>query len=177
MSIVTNAADKRTDEQTDGQPTNRKRRTYSSSGGEAAIRKHLFFRHIDWDKIAKKEVQPPFKPRIRDRLDVSNFDRQFTGQKVALSPTDESFMMNLDQSMFEGFSYTNEHFLTDDSDDEAIIIAQIDPSQRRTSSACNVVQANNNNNPTNDKPMQTSLSSGGSSSSNNNNNEGGNRAN
>lgn len=80
------------------------------SGGEAEIRKHLFFRHIDWDKIANKEVQPPFKPRIRNRLDVSNFDKQFTSQNVGLSPTDESFMLNMDQSMFQGFSYTSESF-------------------------------------------------------------------
>lgn len=90
--------------------------------GEAEIRKHLFFRHIDWDKIANKEVQPPFKPRIRDRLDVSNFDKQFTSQKVNLSPTDESFMMNMDQSAFDGFSYTCETFKYPANDDDELII-------------------------------------------------------
>lgn len=91
------------------------------SGGEAEIRKQLFFRHIDWDKIANKEVQPPFKPRIRDRLDVSNFDKQFTSQKVELSPTDESFMMNMGQSMFDGFSYTSETFKYPAGDEDEVI--------------------------------------------------------
>lgn len=90
----------------------------TNRGGEAEIRKHLFFRHIDWDKIANKEVQPPFKPRIRDRLDVSNFDKQFTSQNVELSPTDESFMLNMDQSMFDGFSYTSEYFKYPTNDEE-----------------------------------------------------------
>lgn len=95
------------------------------SGGEADIRKHVFFRHIDWAKVAKREVQPPFKPRIRDRLDVSNFDKQFTSQKVELSPTDDSFLMNLDQTMFDGFSYTNETFTYSESDDDNDIIAAV----------------------------------------------------
>lgn len=98
---------------------------YLNSGGEAEIRKHLFFRHIDWDKIARLEVQPPFKPRIRDRFDVSNFDRQFTNQKVQLSPTDESIMMDLDQSIFNGFSYTCDDFHYPESDeDDKILIDQ-----------------------------------------------------
>lgn len=72
--------------------------------------------------MANKEVQPPLKPRIRDRLDVSNFDRQFTSQKVDLSPIDESFMLNMDQSAFQGFSYTNENFkyLPSDQENEQI---------------------------------------------------------
>ncbi|KAG9511218.1 Protein kinase C, brain isozyme, partial [Fragariocoptes setiger] len=79
--------------------------------GEDEIRSHLFFRRIDWERIAQREVQPPFKPRIKHRLDVSNFDKQFTGEKVELTPTDKLFMMNLDQSVFDGFSYTNPEFV------------------------------------------------------------------
>lgn len=54
---------------------------------------------------------------------MSNFDRQFTSQNVELSPTDHSFLMNLDQSMFDGFSYTNETFRYSESDDDNDIIA------------------------------------------------------
>ncbi|XP_053962037.1 protein kinase C, brain isozyme-like isoform X1 [Anastrepha ludens] len=75
--------------------------------GEADVRIHPFFRRIDWEKIENREVQPPFKPKIRHRKDVSNFDKQFTSEKTDLTPTDKVFMMNLDQADFVGFSYVN----------------------------------------------------------------------
>ncbi|XP_023345470.1 protein kinase C, brain isozyme [Eurytemora carolleeae] len=79
--------------------------------GEEDIRTHQFFRRIDWDKIESREIQPPFKPKIRHRKDVSNFDRQFTSENVDLTPTDKLFMMNLDQNDFAGFSYLNPEFI------------------------------------------------------------------
>jgi classical protein kinase C len=42
---------------------------------------------------------------------VSNFDRQFTGEAVDLTPTDKMFMMNLDQNDFAGFSYLNPEYI------------------------------------------------------------------
>ena len=28
------------------------------------VMEHMFFRHIDWDKLERLEVQPPYKPII-----------------------------------------------------------------------------------------------------------------
>ncbi|XP_031622694.1 protein kinase C, brain isozyme isoform X2 [Contarinia nasturtii] len=80
--------------------------------GEEDVRGHLFFRRIDWEKIESREIQPPFKPKIKHRKDVSNFDKQFTSEKTDLTPTDKLFMMNLDQNEFNGFSYLNPEFVT-----------------------------------------------------------------
>ncbi|KAI8128635.1 brain isozyme, Protein kinase C [Lucilia cuprina] len=57
--------------------------------GEEDVRLHPFFRRIDWEKIENREVQPPFKPKIKHRKDVSNFDKQFTSEKTDLTPTDK----------------------------------------------------------------------------------------
>ncbi|XP_066261970.1 protein kinase C, brain isozyme isoform X2 [Euwallacea similis] len=79
--------------------------------GEEDVRGHAFFRRIDWDRIENREVQPPFKPKIKHRKDVSNFDKQFTSEKTDLTPTDKLFMMNLDQTEFMGFSFLNPEFV------------------------------------------------------------------
>nr|CAD7197357.1 unnamed protein product [Timema douglasi] len=79
--------------------------------GEEDVRGHAFFRRIDWEKIENREVQPPFKPKIKHRKDVSNFDKQFTSEKTDLTPTDKLFMMNLDQTEFMGFSFLNPEFV------------------------------------------------------------------
>ncbi|XP_033208517.1 protein kinase C, brain isozyme isoform X6 [Belonocnema kinseyi] len=79
--------------------------------GEDDVRIHGFFRRIDWEKIENREVQPPFKPKIKHRKDVSNFDKQFTSEKTDLTPTDKLFMMNLDQTEFMGFSFLNPEFV------------------------------------------------------------------
>lgn len=36
----------------------------ASEGGETAIISHPFFNGIDWEKLNRKELEPPFKPRI-----------------------------------------------------------------------------------------------------------------
>ena len=88
-----------------------KRLGASSIKGEEDVRSHAFFRRIDWDKVTSREVQPPFKPKIKHRKDVSNFDKQFTSEKTDLTPTDKLFMMNLDQTEFAGFSFLNPEFV------------------------------------------------------------------
>ncbi|KAF2205000.1 kinase-like protein [Delitschia confertaspora ATCC 74209] len=42
------------------------------------LKAHPFFADIDWDALAKKNVVPPFKPKLKSELDVSNFDPEFT---------------------------------------------------------------------------------------------------
>ncbi|CAH0389760.1 unnamed protein product [Bemisia tabaci] len=90
---------------------NPQKRLGCGSRGEEDIRGHTFFRRIDWEKIENREVQPPFKPKIKHRKDVSNFDRQFTSEKTDLTPTDKVFMMNLDQTEFQGFSFLNPEYI------------------------------------------------------------------
>lgn len=39
---------------------------------------HPFFHDIDWDALSRKEVAPPFKPRLKSPEDTSYFDSEFT---------------------------------------------------------------------------------------------------
>ena len=42
------------------------------------IKNHEFFKDIDWKKLEKKEITPPYKPKIKFAGDVGNFDTMFT---------------------------------------------------------------------------------------------------
>ncbi|XP_052759778.1 calcium-dependent protein kinase C-like isoform X2 [Mya arenaria] len=79
--------------------------------GERDFKDHLFFKRIIWEKIENREVQPPYKPKIKSRKDVSNFDREFTSEQPKLTPTDKLFIMNLDQTEFSGFSFVNPEYI------------------------------------------------------------------
>ncbi|XP_059350903.1 putative protein kinase C delta type homolog isoform X3 [Daphnia carinata] len=66
-----------------------------------------FFKTINWDKLDRKEIEPPFKPRVRHILDVQYFDSAFTIEKPQLTPVDKDILASMDQTQFRGFSYTN----------------------------------------------------------------------
>ena len=53
--------------------------------GERQIKGHAFFRTIEWDKLEKKSIPPPFKPVVRGKRDFSNFDADFTLSLIHIS--------------------------------------------------------------------------------------------
>ncbi|KAI9673176.1 MAG: hypothetical protein M1817_003038 [Caeruleum heppii] len=42
------------------------------------LKSHAFFSDINWEALGKKDVIPPFKPKLKSVLDTSNFDPEFT---------------------------------------------------------------------------------------------------
>jgi len=42
------------------------------------LKEHVFFVDTDWNAMMNKTVVPPFKPKLENILDVSNFDPEFT---------------------------------------------------------------------------------------------------
>lgn len=52
------------------------------------IRKTRFFSAIDWDKLRRKEISPIYKPNVKSKTDVSNFENTFTSEPVVDSPDD-----------------------------------------------------------------------------------------
>uniref|UniRef100_A0A8C2DND6 protein kinase C n=1 Tax=Cyprinus carpio TaxID=7962 RepID=A0A8C2DND6_CYPCA len=70
------------------------------------VKKHLFFRNIDWDGLLAKKVKPPFVPVIQSSSDVSNFDDEFTSEAPVLTPPREPRPLTQDeQDLFADFDY------------------------------------------------------------------------
>ncbi|XP_048864033.1 ribosomal protein S6 kinase alpha-2 isoform X3 [Brienomyrus brachyistius] len=81
-------------------PTNR---LGAGSDGVEEIKRHPFFTSIDWNKLYRKEVKPPFKPAVGRPEDTFHFDPEFTSR----TPTDSPGVppsANAHQ-LFRGFSF------------------------------------------------------------------------
>ncbi|KAM3717486.1 Protein kinase C-like 1B [Dirofilaria immitis] len=84
-----------------------------SQGSEDAIRVHPFFRDIDWEALEARRVKPPFKPKIKSKRDVSNFDADFTKEEPTLTPTEPAVIRAINQEEFRNFSFVNPDFIVD----------------------------------------------------------------
>ncbi len=58
------------------------------------LKTHRFFRKIDWNRLEKRELEPPIQPIITDPELAENFDAEFTD--LALSPVVTRGSMCLD---------------------------------------------------------------------------------
>ena len=56
-----------------------------SHNGIEEIKKHPFFKNVDFDAIFRKEVEAPYIPKISNSTDVRNFDELFTNEKLEMS--------------------------------------------------------------------------------------------
>lgn len=57
------------------------------SGGDFDdIKKHAWFKDIDWDKLYNKKIEPPFKPKVSGEKWMDNFDQEFVqeGKNILL---------------------------------------------------------------------------------------------
>uniref|UniRef100_A0A672HKV4 Ribosomal protein S6 kinase beta-2 n=1 Tax=Salarias fasciatus TaxID=181472 RepID=A0A672HKV4_SALFA len=76
----------------------------SSKADSADIQKHPFFRHINWDDLLNRRVEPPYKPQLHSDEDVSQFDTRFTRQTPVDSP-DDTRLSHSAELAFAGFTY------------------------------------------------------------------------
>jgi len=70
----------------------------------ADIKKHPFFAGLDFDKLLLFEVEPPYKPPVKDDLATNMIDPTFTSEKPALETEGEGQSI----ANFEGFTYVAE---------------------------------------------------------------------
>ncbi|XP_036061529.1 protein kinase C eta type [Onychomys torridus] len=78
-----------------------------AQGGEHEILRHPFFKEIDWARLNHRQLEPPFRPRIKSREDVSNFDPDFIKEEPVLTPIDEGHLPMINQDEFRNFSYVS----------------------------------------------------------------------
>ncbi len=70
----------------------------------AIMKKHRFFRKLDWTLLEKRELEPPIRPLITDPELAENFSREFT--ELSFSPTEERPKGPLSATdPFGGFSF------------------------------------------------------------------------
>uniref|UniRef100_A0A6Q2YZ30 Ribosomal protein S6 kinase n=1 Tax=Esox lucius TaxID=8010 RepID=A0A6Q2YZ30_ESOLU len=79
-----------------------KKRLGSGPDGADNVKKHPFYQKLNWEDLAAKRVPAPFKPVIRDELDVSNFAEEFTEMDPTYSPA--ALPQNCDR-IFQGYSF------------------------------------------------------------------------
>lgn len=68
------------------------------------IKQHSFFRHLNWDDVLARRMEPPYKPTLSGVEDVSQFDTKFTRQTPVDSPDDHTLSSSANQ-VFLGFTY------------------------------------------------------------------------
>lgn len=79
------------------------------------IKPHQFFASIDWDKLSRGEVTPPWKPKITGNHDTSQFDKEFTSMPI-FSPQSMQRVPGfgttpLGDNPFEGFTFQDRTIL------------------------------------------------------------------
>ncbi|XP_014771715.1 ribosomal protein S6 kinase 2 beta isoform X2 [Octopus bimaculoides] len=82
--------------------------------GIDGIKKHPFFASIDWDKLLRREVYPPFKPAVVRADEAFYFDSEFTSQAPKDSPGIP--VSAQDHQLFRGFSFVAPCLLETESD-------------------------------------------------------------
>ncbi|XP_017775402.1 PREDICTED: ribosomal protein S6 kinase beta-2 isoform X2 [Nicrophorus vespilloides] len=69
-----------------------------------AVKQHQYFKHINWDDVLKRKLDPPFKPCLQSDDDVSQFDTKFTRQTPVDSPVESTLSESVNM-IFQGFTY------------------------------------------------------------------------
>ncbi|KAM8924162.1 ribosomal protein S6 kinase beta-2 [Pelodytes ibericus] len=67
------------------------------------IKKHPFFRHLQWEDLLQCRVEPPYKPILQTEDDVQYFSTEFTHQVPLDSP--DGIISESENQAFLGFTY------------------------------------------------------------------------
>ncbi|TFK91937.1 hypothetical protein K466DRAFT_274071 [Polyporus arcularius HHB13444] len=80
------------------------RRLGSGKADAEEIKRHPFFKDVNFDDVLNKRIPPPYFPTINGTADTSNFDEEFTKEQPTLTPV-HTQLSSRDQAEFNGFSW------------------------------------------------------------------------
>ncbi|XP_025155740.1 ribosomal protein S6 kinase beta-2 [Harpegnathos saltator] len=92
------------------------------SDGEQ-VKTHRFFKHINWDDVISRKLEPPFRPTLASEDDVSQFDKTFTTSAPIDSPA-ECTLSESANRVFQGFTYVAPSVLEDINSQPRVIKAR-----------------------------------------------------
>ena len=72
------------------------------------IKKHDFFKGIDFNKVFEKKEIPPFIPQIQNDFDLKYFNSKYTEMELHNFDTEDFLNVNIDNNEFEGYSYSED---------------------------------------------------------------------
>lgn len=82
------------------------KRLGSGTDGGKAVKAHPFFKDLDWDKLDRREITPPFKPKVASESDTGQIDPVFTGEKPQDSFVENSLSETIQrENNFDGFTF------------------------------------------------------------------------
>lgn len=81
------------------------RRLGSSKEDASEIKEHAFFKGLDFEKLLRKEVVPPYKPKVVEKTDCTNIEAEFTAEVPSDTPMVATGSMLAAKDAFVGFTY------------------------------------------------------------------------
>lgn len=138
---------------------NRRLGCVTANGGEDAIKKHSFFHNkIDWTALEERQLKPPFKPKVKDEKDTSNFDKDFTSEEPVLTPIDPIIVKAINQDEFRDFSFVNPNWKSDKGlETSSLTVSNNTNPISLTTKACSNNNCNSSNsNKNSNSPISTS---------------------
>ena len=106
-----------------------KKKSFAQLKGAQQIKRHIFFKSIDWKLLYERKLKPPFTPKLNDDQ-TNNFDAEFTEMPIySMDANERSRYIHREKRKyllkFDSFTYVRDEGLllqpneTDDDDDDS----------------------------------------------------------